>query len=249
MALEAAEPARAFRRPGDRRELRRKLRNIPGTNVTITNPPSIRVGGRGRALQLSIYPAGPGFGASCRTPPTGWSRRCRKIPVFVGVNSDQDKAAPSLQVDIDRNRAAALGVTPDADRNRDRLWPLAASRFRRSMPPSDQYQVVLELLPQYQLDAAALSRLYLTSNDRRDGAAERGRPTLSRRTMVQTINHAGQIPAITVSFDLAPGKALSDAVSQACTAPPRDRHARHRLRALLPAPRPRSRARPPIWAC
>jgi HAE1 family hydrophobic/amphiphilic exporter-1 len=132
-------------------------------------------------------------------------------PVFVGVNSDQDKASPSLQVDIDRNRAAALGITPDA------LESVMAVAFGGQQVSQiyqavDQYQVVLELLPQYQTDASALSRVYLTSKTGQmvplSAVAH-----LSRGTMVQTINHAGQIPAITVSFDLAPGYALSDAVS------------------------------------
>ena len=77
---------------------------------------------------------------------------------------------------------------------------------------TDQYQVILELLPQYQLDASGLSRLYLPGTG---GAMVplTAVTQISRRTMPPFINHSGQIPAITVSFDLAPGKALSDAVT------------------------------------
>jgi multidrug efflux pump subunit AcrB len=77
---------------------------------------------------------------------------------------------------------------------------------------ADQYQVVLELLPQYQMDATALSRVYLTSKTG-DMVPLSAVAKISRSTMVQRISHAGQIPAITVSFDLAPGRALSDAVT------------------------------------
>jgi multidrug efflux pump subunit AcrB len=131
--------------------------------------------------------------------------------VFVGVNSDQDQAAPSLQVDIDRNRAAALGITPAA---LESVMGVAfgGQQVSQIYEAADQYQVVLELLPQYQTDASALSRVYLTSKTGTmvplSAVAKQ-----SRSTMVQSISHAGQIPAITVSFDLAPGFALSDAVS------------------------------------
>jgi HAE1 family hydrophobic/amphiphilic exporter-1 len=76
---------------------------------------------------------------------------------------------------------------------------------------ADQYQVILELLPKYQQDASALSRLYLAGSG--GALVPLGAvATFSRSTMPDVINHSGQIPAITISFDLAPGKALSDAV-------------------------------------
>ena len=98
-------------------------------------------------------------------------------PTFGGqVTTDLNLSTPSVNVNIDRDRAAALGVTPRR-RSRPR-WarPLAASRFPRSTRSSDQYQVILELLPQYQQDAAALSRLYVTAQNGDSGAAHRGHP-------------------------------------------------------------------------
>jgi HAE1 family hydrophobic/amphiphilic exporter-1 len=76
----------------------------------------------------------------------------------------------------------------------------------------DQYQVVLELLPQYQEDPSALDRVYLTSKTGQMVPLS-AVVKVSRSTMVESIAHAGQVPAITVSFDLAPGYALSDAVT------------------------------------
>ena len=81
-------------------------------------------------------------------------------PTFVGVNSDFDRAAPSVQVDIDRNRAAALGVTPDQI-EATLSEAFGGQQVSQIYAPADQYQVILELLPQYQTDASALSRLYL----------------------------------------------------------------------------------------
>jgi multidrug efflux pump subunit AcrB len=191
-------------------ELRRKLRNIPGTGITITNPPIIRVGGRGSRSTYQYTLQGLDF-AQLQDTANRLVHQMQQDTVFVGVNSDQDQAAPSLQVDIDRNRAAALGITPAA---LESVMGVAfgGQQVSQIYEAADQYQVVLELLPQYQTDASALSRVYLTSKTGTmvplSAVAKQ-----SRSTMVQSISHAGQIPAITVSFDLAPGFALSDAVS------------------------------------
>jgi HAE1 family hydrophobic/amphiphilic exporter-1 len=117
-----------------------------------------------------------------------------------------------VEVAIDRDRAGALGVTPDQIQNALGT-AFGGQQVSQIYAAADQYQVILELLPQYQQDASALSRVYLT------GTAGAMVPvsavtTISRSTMPQSINHAGQIPAVTVSFDLAPGKALSDAVTR-----------------------------------
>jgi HAE1 family hydrophobic/amphiphilic exporter-1 len=191
-------------------ELRRKLRNIPGTAVTITNPPVLRVGGRNTRSSYQYTLQGLDFDQLEDTA-NRLVRQMQQDPVFVGVNSDQDKAAPSLQVDIDRNRAAALGVTADDVESVTGI-AFGGQQVSQIYETVDQYQVVLELLPQYQTDASALDRVYLTSKTG-DMVPLSAVVKVTRSTMVQSISHAGQIPAITVSFDLAPGYALSDAVS------------------------------------
>jgi len=191
-------------------ELRRKLRNIPGTSVTITNPPIIRVGGRNTRSSYQYTLQGLDFGLLQDTA-NRLVRQMQGDAVFVGVNSDQDKAAPALQLDIDRNRAAALGVTPDAVEAATGV-AFGGQQVSQIYEAVDQYQVVLELLPQYQTDPSALNRVYLTSKTG-DMVPLGAVVKASRSTMVQRIAHAGQIPAITVSFDVAPGYALSDAVT------------------------------------
>ena len=191
-------------------ELRGKLRDIPGTSITITNPPSIRVGGRGSRSSYQYTLQGLDLdelqGASSRLV-----QALQADPTFIGVNSDHDNASPSVHVDIDRRKAAALGVTPDQIET-TMAAAFGGQQVSQIYASTDQYQVILELLPQYQEDASALSRLYLTA----PGGVMvplSAVTTVSRGVMPQRINHAGQIPAITVSFDLAPGKALSDAVA------------------------------------
>jgi hydrophobe/amphiphile efflux-1 (HAE1) family protein len=190
--------------------LRREVRNIPGTSVTITNPPAIRIGGRNArsGYQYTLQ------GLDLTALQDASERLVRALdadPTFVGVNSDQDKVAPSVRVSIDRRRAAALGVTPDEIQTTLGA-AFGGQQVSQIYAATDQYQVILELLPQYQADVSGLSRIYLPGNS---GAMVplTAVTTMTRGTMPQTINHAGQIPAITVSFDLAPGKALSDAVT------------------------------------
>ena len=191
-------------------ELRTKLRDIPGTRVTIVNPPSIQIGGRSSRSSYQYSLKGLDL-AELQDTSTRLVRALQQDPTFIGVNSDFDVAAPSVEVAIDRNRAATLGVTPDGIETTlsEAFGGLQVSQI---YAPADQYQVILELLPEYQKDPSALSRLYLAGTG---GALVplSAVATFSRSTMPQTINHSGQIPAITISFDVAPGKALSDAVS------------------------------------
>ena len=191
-------------------ELRRKLRNIPGTSVTFSNPPTIRIGGRGSRSSYQYTLQGLDL-TELQLASEELVQAMQEDPTFVGVNSDQDKVAPTVRVAIDRARAAALGVTPDEIQSTLGL-AFGGQQVSQIYATTDQYQVILELLPEYQLDVTGLSRIYLPGSG---GAMVplTAVTQISRRTMPPTINHAGQIPAITVSFDLAPGKALSDAVT------------------------------------
>jgi HAE1 family hydrophobic/amphiphilic exporter-1 len=189
--------------------LRGKLRAIPGTAITVVNPPIVRVGGRFSRSNYQYTMQGLDL-QELQDSASKLSRALQADPIFVGVNTDNDEASPAVQVNIDRAKAAALGVT--ADQLETAMGAaFGGQQVSQIYASTDQYQVILELLPQYQKDASALERLYLRGGDGTmvplSAVAE-----IKRGTMAQSINHAGQIPAITVSFDLAPGKALSDAV-------------------------------------
>ncbi len=196
-------------------ELRAKTRNIPGTLVTFRNPPTINVGGRGGRSSYQYTLQGLDL-TQLQDTAEQMVGALQEDPTFVGVNSDQDRATPSLQVDIDRNRAAALGVSPAAMETAMGV-AFGGQQVSQIYADTDQYQVILELLPQYQTDSSALNRLYMMGT----GGTMVPLNTLTKMresTMPPSINHAGQLPAITVSFDLAPGKALSDAVRGVATA-------------------------------
>jgi multidrug efflux pump subunit AcrB len=191
-------------------ELRKKLSDIPGTRVTISNPPSIRMGARGSRSTYQYTLQGLDL-ADLQTGARRLAQTLEHDPTFVGVSSDQDEVGPSVRVVVDRARAAALGVTPDEIQTTLGA-AFGGQQVSQIYASTDQYQVILELLPQYQADATALSRLYLPGTN---GAMVplTAVATVTRGVIPPTINHAGQVPAITLSFDLAPGKALSDAVA------------------------------------
>ncbi len=191
-------------------ELRAKLRGIPGTSVTIVNQPILRVGARGSRSNYQYTLKGLDL-KELEDVASRLLRTLQDDPTFVGVNSDHDNASQSVQVEIDRSRAASLGITPDQIETALGA-AFGGQQISQIYTSIDQYQVVLELLPQYQEDASALSRLYLS------GAGGAMVPLsavtkIGRGLMNLNINHSGQIPSITISFDLAPGKALSDAVT------------------------------------
>jgi HAE1 family hydrophobic/amphiphilic exporter-1 len=191
-------------------QLRRKTRDIPGTAVTFNNPPSIRIGGRGSRSSYQYTLQGLDLN-DLQLASDELVQALDEDPTFVGVNSDQDKVAPSVKVVVDRARAAALGVTPEEVQNTLGL-AFGGQQVSQIYAATDQYQVILELLPQYQMDASGLSRVYLPGTG---GAMVplSAVTRITRSTMPPSVSHSGQIPSITVSFDLAPGKALSDAVA------------------------------------
>ena len=192
------------------RRLRPKVSRIPGVNVFVVNPPAIRLGARMARSSYQYTLQGLDL-AQLQDFSGRLMDTLRKTPGFVDINSDNDAAMPSVQVKIDRDRAAAFGVSPQ------QIETALGSAFGGQQisqinTSSNQYEVIMELLPRYQRDASALDRLYIT------GAGGTLVPLtavtkMAASTVPLSVNHAGQIPAVTISFDLAPGKALSDAVS------------------------------------
>jgi HAE1 family hydrophobic/amphiphilic exporter-1 len=191
------------------RELRRKLANITGVNVFVTNPPAIRIGGRSSRSSYQYTLQGIDL-AQLQRVATDLEEELKTTPGFVGVNSDFDRAAPSLEVAIDRDRAAALGVAV-LDIEAAMGYAFGGQQITQIYASNDQYPVILELLPELQRNAAALKTLYLTS---RTGTLVplSAVTKSSTSTIPLSVNHSGSVPAVTVSFDLAEGYALSDAV-------------------------------------
>jgi HAE1 family hydrophobic/amphiphilic exporter-1 len=191
------------------RDLRRKVSNITGINVFVTNPPALRIGGRNSRSSYQYTLQGVDLDQLQRVA-TELEDELKMTPGFVGVNSDFDKAAPSLEVEIDRDRAAALGVAV-LDIEAAMGYSFGGQMITQIYASNDQYQVILELLPELQRNAAALKTLYLTSSS--GTLVPLSSVTKSRTSTIPlTVNHSGSVPAVTISFDLLEGYALSDAV-------------------------------------
>jgi HAE1 family hydrophobic/amphiphilic exporter-1 len=191
-------------------ELRPKLARIPGVTAFMQVPPAIQIGGRPSRSQYqftlqssdiaTLYPASNKLEAALR-----------RTDQLMDVDSDQQLSNPQVTVEIDRTRAAAFGVTADAIESA--LYDAYGSRQVSTIyTPSDEYWVVLELLPRYQQDLSALNVLYIRAGD---GALV---PLSSVARLVKSagpaaVNHSGQLPSVTLSFNLRPGVSLGEATT------------------------------------
>jgi HAE1 family hydrophobic/amphiphilic exporter-1 len=189
--------------------LRPKLNAIPGIRTYLQNPPLVRIGGQ---ISRSLYQytlQGRDVDELYRGSQE-FEGRMRRIPGILDVNSDLQIASPMLNVDVDRDRASALGVA--ADQVETTLYDAYGARQVSSIyTPVDTYFVIMELLPKYQLDPASLGLLYVNSSNGRQiplSAVSKLRTGLGPLTVA----HLGQMPAVTISFNLAPGASLGQAV-------------------------------------
>jgi HAE1 family hydrophobic/amphiphilic exporter-1 len=204
------------------RSFNAKLAGITGIQVFLQNPPPIQIGGR-RTKSLYQYTLQSPDRRALEDNATRLVAELRKLPDLLNVTTDLQVSNPQATVIINRDRAGALGVT--AQQVEEALYDAYGSRQVSTIyTATNQYWVVMELLPQYQQDLAALSQLYIR------GQGHALVPLTSLATLGSsvgplTVNHAGQLPAVTVSFDLRPGVAIGSAVAQV------DRVARQ----LLPA--------------
>jgi HAE1 family hydrophobic/amphiphilic exporter-1 len=192
------------------RELRKKLSNMTGINVFVTNSPAIRIGGRSSRSNYQYTLQGMDIG-QLQQISTRMVHRLQAMPGFVGVNSDFDRTTPSVTVNIMRDRAAALGVTP-AQIETAMGYAFGGEQVTLIYGSTNQYQVILELLPKYQRNTASLKTLYITSSN--GTLVPLSAVTEMKQSMIPlSVNHSGGVPAVTVSFDLAAGYSLSDAVA------------------------------------
>jgi HAE1 family hydrophobic/amphiphilic exporter-1 len=191
--------------------LRRKVAVVPGIRVYFQNPPPIRIGGRAAksAYQLTIQ--GPDTAELFAAAPK-LEERLRAIPELTEVTSDLLVRSPQLNIRINRDKATSLGVT--ARQIEDALANAYGARQVSTIySPTDEYRVVLEVMPRYQRDPTLLSRLHVRSAGGVLVPID-ALVTTDRGVGPLTITHAGQLPAVTLSFDLAPGVSLGDAIAR-----------------------------------
>ncbi|HTN44068.1 MAG TPA: efflux RND transporter permease subunit [Nitrospiria bacterium] len=191
--------------------LRPKLMAVPGMTVFLQDLPIIRIGGKltKSQYQYTLQDADTDelyHWASVLEDKMGL------LPGFQDVTTDLEIRNPQVVVDIDRDRASALGVT--ADQIENALYDAYGERQVSTIyTPTNQYWVIMELEPQYQRDPAAVSKLYIRSANGPLvplGAVAR----LTQGVGPLTVSHLGQLPAVTISFNLQPGVSLSDAVAR-----------------------------------
>jgi HAE1 family hydrophobic/amphiphilic exporter-1 len=191
-------------------ELRPKLSSVPGMNVYMQVPPAIQIGGRPSKSQYQFTLQGTDI-ALLDTAAKRLESRMRDIPQIQDVTSDLQISNPEVNVAIDRDRAASLGVS--AQQIESALYDAYGSRQVSTIyTPNNQYMVVMELLPQFQQDVNALRMLYVRS-EKGDLVPLSAVANISQGVGPLSITHAGQLPAVTISFNTRPGVALGQATA------------------------------------
>jgi HAE1 family hydrophobic/amphiphilic exporter-1 len=189
---------------------RPSLNAIPGIRVFLLNPPTISVGGRMSRSQYQFTMQSPDTTELYKRAML-MEDKIKDLPGFQDVTSDLRMKNPQVNVEIQRDKASATGIT--AAQIESALYDAYGSRqVSMILAPNNQYYVVMELQDKYQLDPAALSMLYVRA---KTGQLVPLNAVAGMRTNVGplTINHQGQLPSVTVSFNLAPGTSLGEAVN------------------------------------
>jgi HAE1 family hydrophobic/amphiphilic exporter-1 len=191
-------------------ELRPKLTGIPGMNVFMTVPPAIQIGGRSSKSQYQFTLQSPAI-EDLDSAAKRMEARMRSIPQIQDVTSDLQIANPQVIVSIDRDRASSLGIT--AQQIESALYDAYGSRQVSTIyTPNNQYTVLMELLPQFQQDINALRMLYIRS-EKGELVPLSAVATLTQNVGPLSINHSGQLPAVTISFNTKEGVALGQATA------------------------------------
>ena len=192
-------------------ELNPKFATVPGVRVYLQNPPPIRIGGQ---LTKSLYqftlqsPDMPALYEGAKQ----LEMKLRALPDLINVTSDLQISNPQATVAINRDRASSLGVT--AEQVETALYDAYGSgQVSTIYTPTNEYWVEMELVPDYQRDLSALNLLYIRSQ------AGTLVPLAALSNVGSsvgplTVSHAGQLPSVTLSFDLKPGVSLGTAVAE-----------------------------------
>jgi HAE1 family hydrophobic/amphiphilic exporter-1 len=192
------------------RQLQAKTAVVPGIRTYVQNVPVINIGTRS-SKSLYQYTLQSTDLDALYSEAASFEGRLRELPLLTDVTSDLQIKNPQVRVEIDRDRAAAVGVT--AEQIERALYNAYGSRQVSTIyTPSNQYWVTMELLPEYQRDLSALNLLYVRSS--RGQLVPLGSVArLTEGVGPLTVGHSGQLPSVTLSFNLAPGVALGQAVA------------------------------------
>jgi len=191
--------------------LRKKLRGVAGINVFMRPVQNLQLGGRPSKAQFQ-YILQSVKADELNTWAGKLQERMRADPIFRDVTSDAQLRALQAQLNIDRDRANSLGVSVDGIRSA--LFSAFGERQVSTIYlPTDSYQVIMEVAPEAKQDESALSGIYVRSSFGTLVPLS-SFTTVERSVGPTAINHVGQLQAVTVSFNLAPGAALGDATAK-----------------------------------
>jgi HAE1 family hydrophobic/amphiphilic exporter-1 len=192
-------------------DISREIAQIPGLRAFPRNPPPFRLGGIATRSEYQYTLQNPDlqevYATSIRL-----KEALMETPGFIGVDSDLDLTTPAVNVTINRDEAAALGVSVQ------QIESALGSAFGGQQVSTiytsfDQQAVILELLPEYQQDASALSRVYLMGSNG-NLIPLSAVTSITPGSIALSENHLGQLPAVTISFNLEPGIPLSEGVER-----------------------------------
>jgi hydrophobic/amphiphilic exporter-1 (mainly G- bacteria), HAE1 family len=191
--------------------LRKKLRGVTGINVFMRPVQNLQLGGRSSKAQFQ-YILQSVKADELNTWATKLQEQLRQDPVFLDVTSDAQLRGLQAQLNIDRERAMTLGVSIESARSA--LYSAFGARQVSTIYlPTDSYQVIMEVAPDAKADESAINGVYVRANT---GALVpmSAFTTVERKVGATSINHVGQLQAVTVSFNLAAGTALGDATAK-----------------------------------
>jgi HAE1 family hydrophobic/amphiphilic exporter-1 len=191
--------------------LRVKARQVPGIQAFFQPIQNLSIGGRISKSQYQYVMQSGDTESLYRLAPE-MRDKIEKIPGLLDVTTDLYIKNPQMTVDIDREKAMVYGVTVDQVRNQ--LYNAYGARQVGTIyMPSNDYQIILEAQPQFRVDPSDLSKLYVKTADNRTIPLDAVAKMVPSVGPLQ-INHQGQQPAVTISFNLAPGISLGYAVDK-----------------------------------
>jgi HAE1 family hydrophobic/amphiphilic exporter-1 len=192
-------------------DLRPKLNRIPGLIVSLVNPPLIAIGSRLASaqwqftLQSSDLDSLYHYGAIME-------EKIRTIPALVDVKSDLQPRKPKLEITVDRDKASALGLT--LKQIQEAFYSAYGSRQVSTIyTDSTFYYVILELIPEFRQNPSSLEALYIKS-DRGQLVPLATVASIRETVSPLSINHSGQVPSATISFNLKPGYSIGTAIDE-----------------------------------
>ena len=193
-------------------DLRPKLAQVPGVRVFMVNQPPINLGGQGGGRSTYQFTLQDTDTAELYRSAPMLEDKMRQLPGIVDVNSDLRLNNPQIEISMDRDKIAAYGLT--VNQVETALFNAYGTRqVSQIYAANNQYPIILQVAPEFQKDPAALAMLYVRSSSGKLVPLST-LATVTSSVGPLSVSHTGQLPSVTISFNLKPGVALGDAVSQ-----------------------------------